>query len=118
MLTDQIALLQKEGTVQDSIVDVNYFQAKKIQREVDNFYYEIVTKRMSAEAAKEQANNMLEKIKNDYELGKGHLSNESEKNLREWIYGGVNQITDIIGVVGKLKNAKQVLDKIEKSFKR
>ena len=56
-LTEEIALIQKEGAVNDSIVDVNYNQARKIQREVENFYYEIVTKRMSAEAAKEQTAN-------------------------------------------------------------
>ena len=72
---------------------------------------------MTAEAAKEQASNMLERIKNDYELGKGHLSNEDQKNLREWIYGGINQITDIVSVVRKLKNAKQVIEKMAKGFK-
>ena len=96
------------------MVDVNYDQARKIQREVENFYYDIITKRMSAEAAKEQAANMLQRIKNDFKLGKGHLSIEQEKNLREWIYGGINQITDI---VGKLKNAKQVIEKMAKGFK-
>ena len=77
----------------------------------------MITKRMSAEAAKEQAANMLQKIKNDFELGKGHLSVEQEKNLREWIYGGIDQITDIVNVVGKLKNAKQVIEKMAKKFK-
>ena len=54
-LVSEIALLQKEGAVQDSIVDVNYNTARKIQKEVENFYYDMITKRMSAEAAKEQA---------------------------------------------------------------
>ena len=116
-LTEEIALIQKEGAVNESMVDVNYNQARKIQREIENFYYEIVTKRMSAEAAKEQAENMLQKIKNDFKLGEGHLSVVQEKNLREWIYGGINQITDIVNVVGKLKNAKQVIEKMAKGFK-
>ena len=54
-LVSEIALLQKEGAVQDSIVDVNYNTARKIQKEVENFYYDMITRRMSAEAAKEQA---------------------------------------------------------------
>ena len=115
-LTEEIALIQKEGAVNESIVDVNYNQARKIQREVENFYYDMITRRMSAEAAKEQAANMLQKIKNDFELGKGHLSVEQEKNLREWIYGGIDQITDIISVVEKLKNSKQVIKKMAKVF--
>ena len=99
------------------MVDVNYNQARKIQREIENFYYDMITKRMSAEAAKEQAANMLQRIKNNFKLGKGHLSIEQEKNLREWIYGGINQITDIVGTIGKLKNAKKVISKMAKTFK-
>ena len=43
-LTEEIALIQKEGAVNESMVDVNYNQARKIQREVENFYYEIFSK--------------------------------------------------------------------------
>ena len=39
----------------------------------------MITKRMSAEAAKEQATAMIDKIAKDYELGKGHLDNETQK---------------------------------------
>ena len=99
-------MLQKEGAVQDSTVDVNYNTARKIQKEIENFYYEMVTRRMSAEAAKEQAAAMVDKIAKDYELGKGHLDNENQKNLREWIFGGINQISEIIGSVSKFKQAQ------------
>nr|DAT43909.1 MAG TPA: hypothetical protein [Microviridae sp.] len=95
-LISETALIQKEGAVQDSIVEVNYNTARKIQREVENFYYEMITKRMSAEAAQKQADAMIDKVAKDYELGKGHLKNENEKNLREWIYGGINQHKNIV----------------------
>ena len=116
-LVSEIALLQKEGAVQDSIVDVNYNTARKIQKEVENFYYDMITKRMSAEAAKEQAAAMIDKIAKDYELGKGHLKNENEKNLREWIYGGINQVSDIIGSISKFKQAQALIEKISKKIK-
>ena len=116
-LISEIALIQKEGAVQDSIVDVSYNTARKIQREVENFYYEMITKRMSAEAAKEQAAAMVDKIAKDYELGKGHLKNENEKNLREWIYGGINQVSDIIGSISKFKQAQALIEKISKKIK-
>lgn len=116
-LISEIALIQKEGSVQESIVDVNYNTARKIQKEVENFYYEMITKRMSAEAAKEQAAAMVDKIVKDYELGKGHLKNENEKNLREWIYGGINQISDIIGSISKFKQAQALIEKISKKIK-
>lgn len=117
-LVSEIALLQKEGAVQDSIVDVNYNTARKIQKEVENFYYEMITKRMSAEAAKEQAAAMVDKIAKDYELGKGHLDNENQKNLREWIYGGIDQLSEIIGSVSKFKQAQSLLKRLEKVIRK
>lgn len=116
-LISEIALIQKEGAVQDSIVDVNYNTARKIQKEVENFYYEMITKRMSAEAAKEQAAAMVDKIAKDYELGKGNLKNENEKNLREWIYGGINQVSGIIESISKFKQAQTLIEKISKEIK-
>lgn len=117
-LVSEIALLQKEGAVQDSIVDVNYNTARKIQKEVENFYYDMITKRMSAEAAKEQATAMIDKIAKDYELGKGHLDNENQKNLREWIFGGINQLSEIIGSISKLKQAQALLKRLEKATRK
>lgn len=117
-LVSEIALLQKEGAVQDSIVDVNYNTARKIQKEIENFYYEMVTRRMSAEAAKEQAAAMVDKIAKDYELGKGHLDNENQKNLREWIYGGIDQLSEIIGSVSKFKQVQSLLEKMGKVIRK
>lgn len=117
-LVSEIALLQKEGAVQDSIVDVNYNTARKIQKEVENFYYDMITKRMSAEAAKEQAAAMIDKIAKDYELGKGHLENENQKNLREWIFGGIDQLSEIIGSLSKLKQAQSLFKRFEKIIRK
>lgn len=113
-LVSEIALLQKEGSVQDSIVDVNYNTARKIQKEVENFLYEMITRRMSAEAAKEQAAAMIDKIAKDYELGKGHLDNENQKNLREWIFGGIDQLSGIIESISRFKQAESLLKRLEK----
>lgn len=117
-LVSEIALLQKEGAVQDSIVDVNYHTARKIQKEVENFYYDMITKRMSAEAAKEQAAAMVDKIAKDYELGKGHLDNENQKNLREWIFGGIDQLSEIIESISKFKQAQSLLKRLEKAIRK
>ena len=61
------------------------FRYVEVEKEIEYFYYEMITRRMSAEAAKETAENMLKKIENEYKLG-------SDQNLREWIYGGVDRI--------------------------
>lgn len=117
-LVSEIALLQKEGAVQDSIVDVNYNTARKIEKEVENFYYDMITRRMSAEAAKEQAAAMVDKIAKDYELGKGHLENENQKNLREWIFGGIDQMSEIIGSLSKFKQAQSLLKRLEEIIRK
>ena len=67
----------------------------------------MITRRMSAEAAKEAAENMLKKIENEYKLG-------SDQNLREWIYGGVDRINGILETVMKFKNGAQILETIRK----
>ena len=73
---------------------------------------------MSAEAAKEQAAAMIDKITKDYELGKGHLDNENQKNLREWIFGGINQVSEIIGSLSKFKQAVSLLKRLEKVIRK
>ena len=110
-LVSEIAKIQKEGSLADSATDVNYYTARKIQKEVENFYYEMITRRMSAEAAKETAENMLKKIENDYKLG-------SDQNLREWIYGGIDRINGILETIAKFKNGAQILEAIKKRIKK
>ena len=109
-LVSEIAKIQKEGSLAESATDVNYHTARKIEKEVENFYYEMITRRMSAEAAKEAAENMLKKIENEYKLG-------SDQNLREWIYGGVDRINGILETIMKFKNGAQILEAITKKIK-
>ena len=54
---------------------------------------------------------MLKKIENEYELG-------SDKNLREWIYGGIDRINGILETITKFKNGAQVAESIAKKFKK
>ena len=82
-------------------------------------FYELYTKRMSAEAAEEIAKATYEKVKNEYELGKGHLSNEDDKNLREWIYGGIHEGAEILKIITDFLpagKAAKVLKTIKESW--
>ena len=110
-VTIEMAKIQKEGSLAESATDVNYHTARKIEKEVENFFYEMITRRMSAEAAKESAENMLKKIENEYKLG-------SDQNLREWIYGGVDRINGILEAIMKFKNGAQILEAIKKRIKK
>lgn len=111
LLVSEIAKIQKEGSLAASATDINYHTARKVEKEVENFYYEMITRRMSAEAAKESAENMLKKIENEYKLG-------SDQNLREWIYGGVDRINGILEAIVKFKNGEKILEAIAKKIKK
>ena len=108
-VTEQLSLLQKQGLKEEAVIDLTNAQASKIRKEIDILWYDAITRRTSAEALKKQADAAIDKIAKEYELGKGHLSLEEQKNLREWIYNGIDQITNIVEVVGKIKNGMDAL---------
>ena len=108
-VTDQLSLIQKQGLREEAIIDLTNVQASKIRKEIDILWYDAITRRTSADALKKQADAAVDKIAKEYELGKGRLSLEEQKNLREWIYGGIDQITSIVEVVGKIKNGIDAL---------
>lgn len=115
-ITDQLSLIQKQGLKEEAIIDLTNTQATKIRKEINILWYDAITKRTSAEALKKQADAAIEKVAKGYELGKGRLNLEEQKNLREWIYNGIDQITDIVGVIGKIKNATEVLKVMAKKY--
>lgn len=108
-ITDQLSLIQKQGLKEEAVIDLTNAQANKVRKEINILWYDAITKRTSADALKKQADAAVEKIAKEYELGKGRLSLEEQKNLREWIYGGIDQITSIVEVVGKIKNGIDAL---------
>lgn len=116
MVTDQLSLIQKQGLKEESVIDLTNAQATKVRKEIDTIWYDAMTRRTSAEALRRQADAAVEKIAKEYELGKGHLTIAEQRNLREWIYNGINQITDIVGVIGKIKNGAEVLKTIAKKY--
>lgn len=116
MVTDQLSLIQKQGLKEEAVIDLTNAQATKVRKEIDILWYDAITKRTSAEALKKQASAAVEKIAKEYELGKGHLSLEEQKNLREWIYNGINQITDIVEAIGKIKNGAEILKTMAKKY--
>ena len=91
--------MRKEGALIVANRELSEKQKEKVEKEINYMYYELYTKRMSAEAAQEIAKATYEKVKNEYELGKGLLSNEDDKNLREWIYGGIHEGAEIIKII-------------------
>lgn len=118
MVTDQLSLIQKQGLKEEAVIDLTNAQANKVRKEIDILWYDAITRRTSAEALKKQADAAVDKIAKEYELGKGRLSLEEQKNLREWIYGGIDQITEIVGVIGKIKNGIDALKALANQSKQ
>ena len=78
-------MIQKQGLKEEAVIDLTNAQASKVRKEIDILWYDAITRRTSADALKKQADAAVEKIAKEYELGKGHLSLEEQKNLRGWI---------------------------------
>ena len=71
-------------------------QARMIEREMQWLGYRATTERMSAEAARKQAENTAEKIVKDYERSGQKLNIDEKNSLREWIYGGIKILSSFI----------------------
>lgn len=76
---------------------LNDKQGELIQKQAENFVYEMMTRRMSAEAAKEQAKTFAEKVTKDYEQTGRKLDQEQERLLKDWIYGGIDTFSNVVG---------------------
>ena len=119
IIIEKLANMRKEGALIVANRELSEKQKEKVEKEINYMFYELYTKRMSAEAAKELAKATFEKVKNEYELGQGHLSLEEEKNLREWIYGGVHEGAEIIDIITDFlppAKAAKVLKTIKESW--
>ena len=119
IIVEQLTNMRKEGALMVANRELSEKQKEKIGKEINYMFYELYTKRMSAEAAQEMAKATYEKVKNEYELGKGHLSNEDDKNLREWIYGGIQEGGEIIKIITDFLpagKAEKVLKTIKESW--
>ena len=119
IIIEQLTNMRKEGALMVANRELSEKQKEKVGKEINYMFYELYTKRMSAEAAEKTAKATYEKVKNEYELGKGHLSNEEDKNLREWIYGGIHEGREIIKIITDFLpagKAEKVLKTIKESW--
>lgn len=71
-------------------------KAAYIGKQIEWYAYEVETRRMSAEAAKEMASNVADRITNEWMLEGRKLDIDEQRLLKEWIYGGLQQISGLI----------------------
>ena len=88
--------MQAEGALKIVGKDLSVTQARMIEREMQLLGYRATTERMSAEAAKKQAENTADKIIKDYERSGQKLGIDEKNSLREWIYGGIKTLSSFI----------------------
>lgn len=88
--------MQAEGALKIVGKDLSVTQARMIEREMQLLGYRATTERMSAEAAKKQAENTADKIIKDYERSGQKLNIDEKNSLREWIYGGIKTLSSFI----------------------
>lgn len=102
-------------------IELTEQQIQKIGKEIEWYAFEAITKRMSAEAMNEMAKAATERVKNDLELGGRKLDIEEERLLKDWIYGGIQELcrvtetaTDVAGIFGKAakKIGKKVFEEV------
>lgn len=106
--TEATMLPRIEKTFQDIIVgnatiiekltnsELNAEKAAYIGKQIEWYAYEVKTRRMSAEAAKEMASNVADRIANEWILEGRKLDIEEQRLLKDWIYGGLQQISGLI----------------------
>lgn len=88
--------MQAEGALKIVGKNLSIAQARMIEREMQWLGYRATTERMSAEAAKKQAENTADKIIKDYERSGQKLKIDEKNNLRQWIYGGIKVLSSFI----------------------
>ena len=76
--------------------ELNAQKAVYIAKQIEWYAYEVKTRRMSAEAAKEMASNVADRIANEWMLEGRKLDIEEQRLLKDWIYGGLQQISELI----------------------
>lgn len=88
--------MQAEGALKIVGKDLSVTQARMIEREMQLLGYRATTERISAEAARKQAENTADKIIKDYERSGQKLNIDEKNSLREWIYGGIKTLSSFI----------------------
>ena len=70
IIIEQLANMRKKGALMVANKELSEKQKEKVKKEINYMFYELYTKRMSAEAAKELANE-LRKIENSFHIVTG-----------------------------------------------
>lgn len=89
-------------------------EIEKINTEIKYYFYDVLTRRMTAEAAKSQAENIAQGIANNYELGKQGIDVATTKMWGDWISGGIGDIINFVKEFLPQRKIGQALETVDK----
>lgn len=103
-----------DGILKIANISLTRKQVELIEKEIEGFYYKLVTERMSAEAAKGQADAAAKNVINTLNLGEKRLDLDKQKMIGEWVLGGAHEVISIIQALTGLKKAGAIIESIKK----
>lgn len=108
---------KKQGALIIAQKNLKEEQAENVRKIIDNYSYEVATKRITAEAARDMSKATAEKVSNEYKIAGERLSREDERILQQWILGGAGEIANLIEKFLPAKQVKQVIETVSETFK-
>lgn len=103
----QYAYVNTNNAIYDGIqkicnIKLTEKQMRALENQIEGYWFELATSRMSAEAATKQAENTANRLVEEVKKWNKQISQEDEKILQQWIFGGINTA---VGAVDKLTGA-------------
>lgn len=83
-------------------IELTEKQKNLLEKQIEGYWFDLATSRMGAEAATKQAETTAKRLTEEVKKWTKGLSQEDEKILQQWIFGGVNTA---VGAVDKLTGA-------------
>ena len=114
MVLTELQNAKIDGILKIANIILTRKQVGLIEKEIETFYYKLATGRMSAEAAKKQAEAAAQNVTNTLNLGEKKLEQEKEKMIGEWILGGAHEVASIIQALTGLKKAGAIIESLKK----
>lgn len=114
---EEWANAKKQGALTIAQKNLTEKQAENVKQIIDNYTYEVATRRMTAEAARDAAAAAAEKVAKEYEVAGEKLKREDEKILQQWILGGAGEISNLIEKFIPTKQIGQIIETVSETFK-
>lgn len=108
---------KKEGALMIAQKNLTEKQAENIKQIINNYAYEVATRRMTAEAARNAAAATADKVIKEYEVAGEKLKREDERILQQWILGGAGELAKLFEKFVPMNQAKQVIETVSETFK-